>query len=467
MPKFDFDMLIIGSGPAGQKAAIRAAQLEKRVAIIEKRGVVGGICINLGTIPSKTLREAVVYLSGYRQHSVYGESYSVKERITMEDLLTRTDHVIRTEIDITRKQLRANGVELINAEASFADPHTLILRYIDGRGESRVTAEKIVIAVGTTATRDPNIQFDGQNIFTSDDLLGLNEVPRTLTVVGGGVIGIEYACIFALMGVRVTLIDKREKLLSFVDEEIVDALVYHLRQHQVTFRLEETVSHVEKLDDKHESVRITTESGKVLQAEKALYSIGRTGATAGLNLEAAGLTANKRGQLDVGENYQTPVDHIYAVGDIIGFPSLASTSMEQGRLAASHAFGKPLETFPDLLPYGIYTIPEISIVGKNEDELTEAEVPYEIGKAYYRETARGQIIGDQVGMLKLIFHRESKLVLGVSVIGENASELVHIGQAVMALGGTIDYFTRTVFNYPTLAECYKNAALDGLQRLCE
>lgn len=466
MPEFDYDLLVIGSGPGGQRAAIQAAKLEKTVALVERKAVLGGVSVNTGTIPSKTLREAVLDLSGYREREFYGASYTVKQHITMQDLLLRADQVIRHEIDVTRHQLMRNQVDLLSATASFSGPHSILLDFVDGRGRREVTASAIVIATGTEATRDEHIPFDGRRIFLSDDILNLDRLPRTLTVVGAGVVGCEYASMFAALGVRVTLIDKRPRLLPFVDAEIVDALAYHLRENRVTLRLGEEVSGIETIEDEHgERVRIVLASGKQVITEKALYSIGRTGATSKLNLGAAGVTPDSRGRLQVNEHYQTSVPHIYAVGDVIGFPSLASTSMEQGRLAACHAFNVPATSVPALFPYGIYTIPEISMVGKNEEELTHEGVPYEIGKARYREIARGQIIGDTTGLLKLIFHAESLKLLGVHIIGEGASELVHIGQAVLAYGGKADYFVHTVFNYPTLAECYKTAAFDGINRL--
>jgi NAD(P) transhydrogenase len=463
---YDFDMLVMGSGPAGQRAAIQAAKLGKRAAIIEKRAVVGGVCINTGTIPSKTLREAVIHLSGYRERNIYGASYSVKRNITMSDLLFRADYVIRNEIDVTNHQLQRNGVNVLEAKASFVDKHTVRLSFFDGRGQRDVTADRIVIAVGTETTRDSAIPFDGQQIFTSDDILELAEMPQTLAIVGAGVIGLEYATMFSTLGVRVTVIDKRPKVLDFIDAEIMDALVYQLRQNRVTFRLGEEVKSLEVCDGpKGKKVRIELESGKQIITQKALYSIGRSGATGELNLPAAGLSADERGRLTVNADYQTSSPHIYAVGDVIGFPSLASTSMEQGRLAACDAFGAEAESVADLFPYGIYTIPEISVVGKNEEQLTTDGVPYEVGHAFYREIARGQIIGDSTGMLKLMFHRETRKLLGVSILGEGATELIHIGQAVMAHDGTVDYFVDTVFNYPTLAECYKTAAFDGINRL--
>ena len=466
MPDFDYDLVVIGSGPAGQRAAIQAAKLNKRVAIVERKAVVGGLCINTGTIPSKTLREAVLYLSGYRERALYGESYSVKQNITMEDLLFRSDHVVRNEIDVTRHQLNRNRVELILANASFIDPHTVSINQVDRRGQMDLSAANVVIATGTTCTMDPHIPFDGQRVFTSDDILTLDRLPRTLAVVGAGVIGLEYASIFAALGVRVTIIDKRAHLLPFIDGEIMDTLAYQLRQSRVTLRLGEEVGGMDTIEDENGAhVKIHLDSGKQIITEKALYSIGRTGATESLNLEAAGLAADNRGRLKVNSSYQTEVSNIYAVGDVIGFPSLAATSMEQGRLAACDAFGVESQSLPELFPYGIYSIPEISTVGANEEELTEQGIPYEVGKAQYREIARGQIIGDQTGLLKLIFHLDTHKLLGVHIIGENASELIHIGQAVLAYGGKVDYFVNTVFNYPTLAECYKTAAFDGINRL--
>jgi NAD(P) transhydrogenase len=464
--EFDYDLLVLGSGPAGQRAAIQAAKLQKRVAVVEKKSVLGGVCVNTGTIPSKTLREAVLYLSGFRERCFYGGSYAVKQNITMEDLLLRADQVIRHEIDVTRQKLQRNRVDLISATGSFAGPQTIRLQHSDNHTVTTVTARSTVIAVGTEATLDSHIPFDGKRVFTSDDILQLDKLPRTLTVIGAGVIGCEYASMFATLGVRVTLVDKRPRLLPFVDEEIADALTYHLRENRVTMRLGEEVSGIETLSDENGGrVRILLASGKQIITDKALYSIGRTGNTSRLNLGSAGLKPDDRGRLQVNENYQTAVPNIYAVGDVIGFPSLASTSMEQGRIAACHAFGMEARSVPELFPYGIYTIPEISMVGKSEEELTGEGIPYEVGKARYREIARGQIIGDLTGLLKLIFNSETHKLLAVHIIGEGASDLVHIGQAVIAFGGKVDYFIDTVFNYPTLAECYKTAAFDGINRL--
>jgi len=462
---FEYDLIVFGSGPAGMRAAIQAAKAGRRVALAEKKTVVGGVSVNTGTIPSKTFREAVLELSGYRDREFHGLSWTVRQKISAADLLDRVGTVVRHEIDVTRYQLLRNNVEMVAAGASFEDAHTIRLEQIEG-GTRTITAEKILIATGTEATRDPHIPFDGSTILTSDDILHLDCLPRTIAVVGAGVIGCEYASMFAALGVRVTLVDRRARLLPFVDSEIADTLAYHLRENRVTLRLNEGVSTIEKFEDSGGShIRLILESSKHIVAGKALYSIGRTGNTGALNLAAAGLTTDERGRLRVNEHYQTAVPHIYAAGDVIGFPSLSSTSMEQGRLAACHMFGLPVSSFPLLLPYGIYTIPEISMVGRNEEELTRDGVQYEVGKARYREIARGQIIGDTTGLLKLLFHGQTRQLLGVHIIGHGASELVHIGQAVLAFGGKVDYFVDTVFNYPTLAECYKSAAFDGLNRM--
>ncbi len=464
--RYDYDMVIIGSGPAGHRAAIQSAKLGKRVAVIEKKTLIGGVSVNTGTIPSKTLREAVLHLSGFRQRSIYGASYTVKQNITMSDLLLRADHVIRHEIEISRHQLQRNGVELFAGIATLVNEHTVHLSFVDKKGEDEITTRHIMIAVGTTVVKPPHIPFDGETIFTSDGLLKLDHLPRTLTVVGGGVIGCEYACMFATLGAQVTLVELSDRLLDFVDHEIVDALVYHMRQQRVTLRLGENVRTIEHCDTRYGTgVKTCLESGKEIVTEKALYAIGRQGATRTLGLENIGIVPDKRGRIQVNEHYQTAIPTIYAVGDVVGFPSLASTSMEQGRMAACHAFDIEHQSIPELFPYGIYAIPEISTCGANEEELTRAGIPYEIGKAYYKEIARGQILGDTIGMLKLVFHRENHKLLGVHIIGEGASELIHIGQTVMAFGGTVDYFINNVFNYPTLAECYKTAAFDGINRI--
>jgi len=464
---FDYDLVVIGSGPSGQRAAIQAAKLGKSVAIIERARTVGGICVNYGTIPSKTFREAVLHLSGYRERGIYGSSYRVKQEITIDDLLYRVQQVVRSEIDVIRNQMTRNRVELIEATATFLDPHLIELTTEGRHGKRQITARKVVIACGTEAARDTHIPFDGQRVFTSDDVLGLERLPRSIIVVGAGVIGIEYATMFAALGVRVTVVDKRPTLLPFLDHEISAALTYVVQQSNVTMRLGEEVAEIDVISGVSKPVEVRLKSGKVLHAEAALYSIGRVGATERLQLGNAGVQADDRNRIPVNEHFQSNVEHVYAVGDVIGFPSLASTSYEQGRAAARHAFGlrNDHEGGIGLFPYGIYTVPEISTIGKSEDELTAAGIAYEIGKANYREISRGQIIGDRTGLLKIIFSPESRQLLGVHIMGEGASELIHIGQVLMAHNGKIDYFADAVFNFPTLAECYKTAALDGLNRL--
>jgi len=466
MGEFDYDLVVIGSGPAGHHAAIQAAKLRKQVMLIERKAIVGGICVNVGTIPSKTMREAVLYLSGHREHGIYGESYKVKEKITLQDLLLRVEPVVRHEVDVMRHQLLRNGVELVHGAAAFVDPHTVRVSFGEGRGERTVSTSFVVIATGTEATYDPQMPLDGSCVYSSDDILHMKDIPQTLTVIGAGVIGCEYASMFAALGVRVTIVDKRPRLLPFVDAEVIEALHYHLREKRVLLRLGEEVNRVEVSEDaKGKHVKTSLVSGKQIVSDKVLCSVGRTGATQSLRLDAVGLTADGRGRIAVNEWFQTAVPHLYAAGDVVGFPSLASTSMEQGRFAVCHAFGQEATHSRQHFPYGIYTIPEISFVGKTEEELTELNIPYETGKAPYRELPRGQIVGDSIGFVKLLFHRETRDLLGVHIIGEGAVELVHIGQVVLAMGGKVDYFVDTVFNYPTLAQCYKNAAFDGLNRL--
>jgi NAD(P) transhydrogenase len=455
---FDYELLVIGSGPAGQKAAIQAAKLGRRVAIVERRQL-GGVSVNRGTIPSKTLREAVMYLTGLSQRAVYGESYRVKEEITVEDLAIRTRQVVDREIDIVRNQLLRNHVHVLTGSARFVDPHTVLL---SGGEERRLSAAKIVIATGTRPHRPGAVEFDNKTILDSDGLLLLDRLPSSIVVVGAGIIGIEYASMFAALGAKVTVVEKRHRLLDFVDAQIAEGLQYHLRDLGVVFRFGETVTAVEQ----HGGATMTLlESGKRIPAEVVLYAAGRQGETDDLDLEGAGLDAGERGYIEVGPDYRTAVDHIFAAGDVIGWPSLAATSMEQGRLASAHAFGDDTATMNELLPFGIYTIPEISYVGRNEEELTEAACPYEVGISRYRELARGQILGDSYGMLKLLVELEDRRLLGVHVLGTNATEVVHIGQAVMGNGGTVDYLVDAVFNYPTLAESYKVAALDAMNKL--
>ena len=457
----DFDLLVIGSGPGGQKAAIAAAKLDRRVAVVERPDMIGGVCLNTGTIPSKTLREAVLYLTGLDQREMYGQSYRVKDDITIADLAARTRHVVGKENDVVRSQLSRNRVAILSGTAHFAGPNAIEVTDGDGRVRA-VSAGKIVIATGTKPARPASVDFDERTVMDSDGIINLERVPRSMVVAGAGVIGIEYASMFAALGTKVTVVEQRARMLEFCDLEVVEALKYHLRDLAVTFRFGETVSSVEA---RPEGAIASLRSGKKIPADTVLYSAGRQGATAELKLEAAGLTADARGRIAVDEFFRTEVPHIYAVGDVIGFPALAATSMEQGRLAAHHACGEPVHHATMLQPIGIYSLPEISFIGKTEDQLTEDCVPFEVGVSRYRELARGQIIGDSYGVLKLLVSPLDRTLLGVHVFGTGATELVHIGQAVMGCGGTIDYLVDAVFNYPTLAESYKVAALDATNKM--
>ncbi|MFI0408288.1 Si-specific NAD(P)(+) transhydrogenase [Actinomadura sp. 3N508] len=457
----DFDLLVLGSGPGGQRAAIAAAKLGRKVGIVDHRDMIGGVCINTGTIPSKTLREAVLYLTGLNQRELYGQSYRVKEDITVADLGMRTQHVIGRETDVVRSQLARNRVAVLPGHGRFLEPNVIGIAGNGGR-EQKVTADRIVIATGTRPARPDTVAFDDKTIIDSDGIINLDRIPETMVVVGAGVIGIEYASMFAALGTKVTVVERRERMLEFCDLEIIEALKYHLRDLAVTFRFRESVASVERMP---QGAITVLESGKRIPADTVMYSAGRHGMTDELGLDAAGLAADDRGRIKVDEHYRTDVPHIYAVGDVIGFPSLAATSMEQGRLAAHHACGEPVAEIHETQPIGIYTIPEISFVGRTEDALTEAKIPFEVGVSRYRELARGQIIGDSYGMLKLLVSPEDRRLLGVHVFGTGATELVHIGQTVMGCGGTVDYLVNAVFNYPTLAESYKVAALDAMNKM--
>ena len=462
-----FDMAVIGTGPAGQKAAIQAAKLGKTVVIIEKSNVLGGATVNTGTIPSKALREAVLHLTGVGRSGLFGEVARVKKNITISDLIYVSQHVIHTELAVIRDHFDRNGVELIWGSARFEDKNTLIIDRTDD--SETINADKFVIATGTRPAKPGSVPFNDKCIFSSDELLKLDHLPKTMIVVGGGVVGTEYACMMAALGVKVILIEGRREVLGFLDTEIAEAFQYHMRRAGITLRLGEKVAKItESTAEKSGNgslVQATLESGKTLVAQALLYAVGRQGTTGALKLDKVGLVADDRERLKVNEHYQTEVPHIYAAGDVIGFPALASTAMEQGRLATCHAFGVPTKSMPELFPYGVYSIPEISMVGKTEAQLTEAGIPYEAGIAQYKEIARGQLLGDDTGMLKLLIHQETLHILGVHAIGTGATELIHIGQAVMALGGTVEYFVNNVFNFPTLAEAYKVAALNGLNKI--
>ena len=464
-----FDLCVVGSGPAGQKCAIQAAKLGKTVCVVEQMEAVGGVAINTGTIPSKALREAVVAVLAARKHADDVGGGTIDRTKELSLLIDYCQRVIRAEIEVVRRQLLDNGIELMHGGASLLDANRIV---VDGRHATEtIDATHILLAPGTAPARPAHVPFDGEKIVTTDELLHLPYLPQTLIVVGGGVIGTEYASMLSALGVRVTLIETRDRLLEFADREIVEALQYQLRQSGTTLRLGEKVVEIKRVPAPSGSrttgdvVQATLASGKTLHADCLLYSGGRQGATDKLGLAAAGLAADERGRIKVNETFQTSAPHVYACGDVIGFPALASTSMEQGRLAACHMFGAPMVLEEEMLPYGIYAIPEISMVGATEDALTERAVPYETGIAYYRETARGQLLGDETGMLKLLIHQQTEAILGVHIIGTSATELVHIGQAVMRLKGTAEYFIETVFNYPTLAECYKVAAFNGRNKI--
>jgi NAD(P) transhydrogenase len=461
---YDFDLLAIGSGPAGQRAAVQASKLGKRAAIVEQQAGIGGVCLESGTIPSKTFREAVVAMTtAIDSLARQGLGRAVPPPTALQ-LLSRVGEVVRREMDVLEHQLRRNGVEVLGGKASFVDPHTV--RVASGGSSREVTAASVVIAVGTRPAAPPGVAVDGQTVLTSDDIGSLTRIPRTLTVVGAGVIGIEYASMFAALGAtEVTLIDRRERPLEFLDAEIVDELMHQMRKRNVTFRCGEAVAHIERTNGPGSRIAIALESGKRIVSDAVLFSVGRSGATADLELDRAGLAADDRGRLVVDAQFRTAVPHIFAAGDVIGYPSLAATSSEQGRLAACCALGAPARPMAAHFPIGIYAIPEIGMVGATEHDLTVKRVPYEVGIARYREIARGQIVGDESGLFKMLFHRDDRRLLGVHIIGTGATELLHIGQAVLGLGAGLDYFLDTVFNYPTLAECYNVAALNAANKM--
>ena len=460
-----FDLLCIGSGPAGQRAAVQAAKSGFRVAVIEKREVVGGISVDTGTIPSKTFREAVLTFCPNYWLQEPKKGLPEGSIPTIEQLMARVSAVVHTESQIVVDQLRRNGVTVIRGTARFKDNHSVLITSLEQ--EWLVEGDNILIAVGTVPTPPPGIGSEGAYLIDSDGIFQLQRIPRKMAVVGSGVIGIEYASMFAALGTEVTVIDKRERPLEFLDREIVDELIHQMRNKNVVFRLGEAVEQLESIPGPPRRVVIQLESGKRHVSDLVLFSVGRMGATDSLNLEAAGLKADHRGRLTVDARFRTEVPHIFAAGDIIGHPGLAATSAEQGRLAACYAFGIDAESNASHFPIGIYSIPEISMVGETEQDLTRAKIPYEVGMARYREIARGAILGDESGLLKMLFHRNDHKLLGVHAIGTGATELIHIGQAVLGTGGGLAYFLKTVFNYPTLAECYKVAAFDAYNKLAQ
>jgi NAD(P) transhydrogenase len=451
-----YDLLCIGSGPAGQRGAVQTAKLGRRAIIVE-RGSVGGVCTGTGTIPSKTFREAVRAFAGQGVPRA-------SARPTAADLLARVGQVVDREESVISNQLARNGIDVVQGKASFLDPHTICVQGPSGT-QQQIEAEHVLIASGTIPAPPLGAAIDNETVLTSDDIGGLKRLPQSLTVVGAGVIGVEYASMFAALGVNVTLIDRRDRPLEFLDHEIVDELLHQLRKMNVQYRPNEGVEQIERIDGATPRVAVMTESGKRIVSDMVLFAVGRLGATTELALDKAGLAADDRGRLAVDDMFRTSVPHIYAAGDVIGYPSLAATSSEQGRLAACHALGASARPMAAHFPIGIYAIPEVSMVGAPEHELTKQKVPYEIGVARYREIARGQILGDDSGYFKMLFHRGDRRLLGVHIMGTNATELLHIGQAVLGLGGGLDYFLETVFNYPTLAECYKVAALNAANKL--
>jgi NAD(P) transhydrogenase len=456
-----FDLIVIGCGPAGEKAAAQAAYFGKRVAVIERAPYLGGSCVNTGTVPSKTLRESALYFSGLKQRGLYGIDYSLRENLTVNDFMHHEREVVETERKRIRNNLELHHVHFVPGQASFQDAHTVTVSPA-GAG-FRLRAEVILISTGSKPHRPSEIAFDDVRVFDSDTFLQMDRIPRSLSVIGGGVIGCEYASIFMALGVSVTLVDGRDRLLTFLDTEISDRLRIRLTALGMQFRFNERPVKVESTTS---GVDLFMKSGKTLQTESALFAAGRRAAVDGLALENAGLALNDGGYLSVDENYRTAAPNIYAAGDVIGFPALASTSMEQGRVAVCHAFGfKYKQRVASMLPMGIYTIPEISAVGETEASCKEKKIDFCVGRAHYGNNARGQIAGDTAGMLKLIFSRADKRLLGVSIIGENATELIHIGMMALDNNLAIDEFIEQVFNYPTLSEMYKYAAYDGLGNL--
>lgn len=457
-----YDFIVIGSGPAGKRAAIEASKLDRRVLLVEKTQIVGGVTVHSGTIPSKTVRETVLFLSGWRQRGIYGRSYKIRDRITAEDLNQRLHITLKREVEIIQQQLMRNNVEVAHGHARFIDDHRVAVEDINGK-VTNYDAEKILICVGTRTLRPDNIPFDGKAVIDSDEIINMKRIPEKLLVVGAGVIGLEYATIYNALGIEVTILESNDYILGFVEKEIVDELIHHLRDSNINLRLDEQLVDIEKRDDGMVISRL--KSGKTICVDTVLFAAGREGVTDDLSLDQVGIETDARGRIPVNEDHQTSQPHIYAAGDVIGFPSLTSTSMEQGRHAACHAFGVKVHSRTELFPFGIYAVPEMSMVGLTEKECRLRGLAFEVGVGRFRETARGQILGLREGMLKMLFSIETQKLLGVHIIGEGATELIHIGQAVISLEGTLDYFIQTVFNYPTLAETYKIAALDAYNRM--
>ena len=457
-----YDLVIIGSGPAGRTAAIQAGKLKRKVLVVDRKDRLGGVSIHTGTIPSKTLRETVLNLSGWRERSFYGRSYRVKDEIGASDLRDRLEKTLDYEVDVLEHQFNRNHVETLHGVARFLSK-TEIQVTTDTGEIVQVTSKKFLIATGTKTYRPDNVPFNGTNILDSDEFLEMSQIPRSLIVVGAGVIGVEYATMFSALDVKVTLIEPRETFLDFIDRTLIQEFTHEIRENGVDLRLGSAVANIE---DKGDHVQLELENGRQVQAEMLLFAAGRIGATEKLGMEAVGLELDHRGRFSVDrKTYQTDVPNIYAAGDVIGHPSLASTSLQQGRVAACHALNTPSLPESPWFPYGIYSVPEISTCGMSEEDIQKRNIPYEVGVARFRETSRGNIMGLEHGMLKMLFSLKTRRVLGVQIVGEGATELIHIAQAVLNLKGTVDYFVQNTFNYPTLAEAYKIAGLDAFNRM--
>lgn len=458
-----FDLIVIGGGPAGEKGASKAAQYGKRVALVEREPYLGGAGINTGTVPSKTLRESALYFSGLRQRGLYGIDYSLKENLTIKDFMYRERTVRRKERKMIKEHVHEHNITLIHGEGSLKDKHTVLIK--SSKGEQEISGDILLIATGSSPHHPPAIPFDGGLIFDSDTILNMKQIPKTMVVVGGGVIGTEYASIFTALGIHVTLIEPKGRIVSFIDSEIGQRLMDQLLKLGIEFILDDRMASIEARKD---HVHLTLEKGGKREFEVALIAAGRQSNVEGLGLEQVGVKLGNRGLILVDENYQTNISSIYAVGDVIGFPALASTSMEQARAAVVHAFDlKYKEKLAPFLPLAVYAIPEISAVGLTEDECREQKIPFLVGRSYYEDNARGQIIGDMSGMIKLVFSPTDKKLLGAHIIGEQASELIHIASHVMLKGGPIDEFIDAVYNYPTLSDSYQYAAYDGLAQHAE
>jgi len=457
-----YDLIIIGSGPAGRAAAIQAGKLKRKVLVVDRKDRLGGVSVHTGTIPSKTLRETVLNLSGYRERSFYGRSYRVKDNIDAGDLKARLHMTLDHEVDVLEHQFNRNHVDTLLGMAKFVGPNEIEVATEAG-DTSRITGNKFLIATGTKTYRPDYVPFNGRTVVDSDEFLEMSEIPRSLVVVGAGVIGVEYATMFSALDVTVTLIEPRDSFLDFIDSALISDFTHQIKENGVDLRLGSAITQIE---DAGKHVEVSLENGRHVRADMLLFAAGRMGATDKLGLEVVGLKTDHRGRLEVDrKSYQTKVPHIYAAGDVIGHPSLASTSLQQGRVAGCHALDTPTLGESPWFPYGIYSVPEISTCGMSEEEMQEREIPYEIGVARFRETSRGQIMGLEHGMLKMLVSLKTRRVLGVQIVGEGATELIHIAQAVLNLKGTVDYFVKNTFNYPTLAEAYKIAGLDAFNRM--